>query len=326
MKNHLKTLKLEYRPFNLSFIKSFSEESTLAISSFEVSDQNIVDFYDINNDGFINNRRFFTKFPQSKIMFNPAEISENNNMLVSSGESLKIFKVEQNDIILTSDLHINQTKAIITSFDWCKYSENIIITVSTDTTASVLDINKGEFLTQIVAHETPIFDICFCNNSSTFITSGFDGSVRFFDLRDVQSCIIYYKASMPILRASMSPSDSQKVAFFGKGSNICTVIDTRRPCVPFARSASHGNQISSLKWSSLLQTNLLYSSDIAGNLVGTNFGLQKMEPLELHIGDCIENFVITNKVLATACPGRVDLFSLPQPQVADNLTSSLGPM
>lgn len=71
----------------------------------------------------------------------------------------------------------------LTSFDWNIEDPNIIGTSSIDTTCTIWDIEKRKKLSQLIAHDAEVYDICFSNNSFVFGTVSADGSARQFDTR-----------------------------------------------------------------------------------------------------------------------------------------------
>ena len=82
----------------------------------------------------------------------------------------------------------------MTSFDWNSAQPEIIGTSSIDTTCTIWDIEKEAVTTQLIAHDKAVYDICF-SNRYIFASSGEDGSVRHFDLRDLEHSTIIYESA-----------------------------------------------------------------------------------------------------------------------------------
>lgn len=71
----------------------------------------------------------------------------------------------------------------------------MIGTSSIDTTCSIWDIEKEDVKAQLIAHDREVFDIAFSQDEFTFATTGADGSIRHFDLRELEHSTILYESS-----------------------------------------------------------------------------------------------------------------------------------
>ena len=70
----------------------------------------------------------------------------------------------------------------------------MIVTSSIDTTATVWDLNTMQSKTQIIAHDKEAFDVEFRpGGNDVFASVGNDGSLRIFDLRDMEHSHIVYE-------------------------------------------------------------------------------------------------------------------------------------
>ena len=80
----------------------------------------------------------------------------------------------------------------------------MIGTSSIDTTCTIWDIEKEVVQTQLIAHDKAVYDICFAQDISMFASAGEDGSVRHFDLRDLEHSTIIYESEeqSPLLRVA----------------------------------------------------------------------------------------------------------------------------
>lgn len=79
----------------------------------------------------------------------------------------------------------------------------MIGTSSIDTTCTIWDIEQQSVQTQLIAHDSAVYDICF-RDENLFASSGEDGSVRHFDLRDLEHSTIIYESpgKQPLLRVA----------------------------------------------------------------------------------------------------------------------------
>lgn len=95
----------------------------------------------------------------------------------------------------------------ITSFSWNPTSPQSIVTCSTDTTATLWDITTSQALTQLIAHDRAVYDLSWLPQSSDiFVSVGADGSLRAFDLRQLEHSTILYETpnSSPLARIAFS--------------------------------------------------------------------------------------------------------------------------
>lgn len=227
-----------------------------------------------------------------------------NERLAASSEVLRLYKVDHDNYETNEDYKLSQTHYLtnnttsggkgndsimtcppVTSFDWNKLDNNIIITASVDTTCTVWDLNRSigitdhasnkrsntaSVKTQLIAHDSEVFDVKFLHDSTNLFASvGNDGSMRVFDLRSLEhSTIIYEPSNNPnstttsgtssynskaLLKLATSNIDQNYLATIGVNSNQILIIDTRMPGVPVATlDGSLGGltntAINSIKW------------------------------------------------------------------------------
>lgn len=101
-----------------------------------------------------------------------------------------------------ADIQDNDFSAPLTSFDWNPELNNLIGTSSIDTTCTIWDIEKATVFTQLIAHDKEVYDIHFSKERNIFASVGADGSVRQFDIRDLQHSSVQYETERgrPILK------------------------------------------------------------------------------------------------------------------------------
>merc|ERR1712167_539592 len=104
----------------------------------------------------------------------------------------------------------------------------IIGTSSIDTTCTIWDIESKQAKTQLIAHDKEVFDIGFKSKSKDeFASVGADGSVRMFDLRNLEhSTIIYESADLtPLLRVAWNKQDPNYLATMLADSPLTVILD-----------------------------------------------------------------------------------------------------
>ena len=133
-------------------------------------------------------------YPATKIMWSPAK-DTTEDALATTGDYLRIWKVTNEGEVKEPPVLLNNNSkseycAPLTSFDWNETDPNIIGTSSIDTTCTIWDVEKGVATTQLIAHDKEVYDIAFAQGKNVFASVGADGSVRLFDLRNLEHSTI----------------------------------------------------------------------------------------------------------------------------------------
>lgn len=303
-----KSISLPFTPFGLSFNAPFATETRLAVSSFEVSPENVINTCRFNGVSIDQEATMTVRFPQTKVMFNPQDIPNPLCSLISSGDGIHLYSLDQDQLIEINHIEINTSSDPVTCFDWSAYQEQLVIAGSTDGTATPINIETGAPINKFIAHDHPVHDICFCGGPSTFVTAGFDGSLRLLDLRDPTSSYIYFQTAMPLMRVAVHQNEPHKIALFARESLSATVVDTRRPCVPCAFTSPHSEQVTGIMWSRV--GSVLYTSSVDGHVFETN--LDTANALDIYDAQLrIESITLGQGILAVGCQGKVDVLDLP---------------
>jgi len=187
--------------------------------------------------------------------FLPNNSTSNPDLLATSSDYLRIYKNEKNGFELKSTLNKNKNSdycAPITSFDWNHLDTNIIGTSSIDTTCTIWNIEAEETKTQLIAHDKEVYDISFSyHQKNVFGSVGADGSLRLFDLRNLEHSTILYENdnSIPLLRLMWNPNDANYIATILMDSNDVIIIDQRQNNVPLIELKGHDSAVNALYWS-----------------------------------------------------------------------------
>ena len=73
------------------------------------------------------------------------------------------------------------------------------------------------------------YDICFSDDVNMFASAGSDGSVRHFDLRDLEHSTIIYENPEALLRVAWNKKDPNILATIIQDQNKVIVLDIRYP-------------------------------------------------------------------------------------------------
>ncbi|OHS99073.1 Protein TRANSPARENT TESTA GLABRA 1 [Tritrichomonas foetus] len=311
----LQSAQLPWQPYSMCFSSSFSIENRLAISSFSKSSNNWLKIIRIVGPSAINESVIPVSFPQVSMCFSPVGSHSNSDLLITAADTVKLWQTNLEGIQNISTINVNAGIDPITCLDWSIFEESLSICGSTDGTISALDLGSSEVVSRIVAHDHPIFDISFCGSTPSFVTAGFEGSIRFFDLRDLQSSFIFYQTAMPILRVSVSSIDTNKIASFAANSKNIVVVDARNPGIPL-NVLKCSEKLTSIRWSQL-SPNIVHSTDATGNILETNIEEESLlvEPTTLYSSnEIIQTFVTGQGICAISGKDRVDLLSFSRKQ------------
>ena len=127
----------------------------------------------------------------------------------------------------------------VTSFSWNAVSPKSIVTCSSDTTATLWDINTSQALTQLIAHDRAVYDLWvdrkprglmtrswLPQSSDIFVSVGADGSLRAFDLRTLEHSTILYESSGDTPLARIAFSNQEQCACHSRLTRSTNPSDT----------------------------------------------------------------------------------------------------
>lgn len=214
-------------------------------------------------------------YPVTNLQWDPQILNGGaGERLAASSEVLRLYKVEYSPeptIVQTHLLANNSTANSsldaydintfppVTSFDWNVADSSILITLSVDTTCTVWDLNRSHALsrdkdtahvkTQLIAHDSEVFDVKFIHQSTNvFASVSNDGSMRVFDLRSLEHSTIIYEPTLAappmsglasanynlqaLLKLLTSNIDQNYLATIGVNLNQVLIIDMRMPGLP----------------------------------------------------------------------------------------------
>lgn len=235
--------------YSFDVSRNQSEPMKIAIGSLIEDTKNYVHIVNFSEtDEYITACTFEHQYSPTKIMWNP----EGGPCLATSSDNLKLWRTGDNDLKCVGTLQTSKTNDFcgpITSFDWNPNDRNIIGSASIDTTCTIWDIEKMVQSRQIITHNKEVNDIAFSHDPNVFASVGGEGSLRRFDLRNLEHCSILYETlNVPILRVAWNKINPNYVALLSLESNRITIIDVRSAVYPFQELKGHYNYVNSLAW------------------------------------------------------------------------------
>ncbi|XP_017482468.1 PREDICTED: DDB1- and CUL4-associated factor 7-like [Rhagoletis zephyria] len=254
----------------------------LALGSFIEEYTNKVQIVTLNEETseFSAETTFDHPYPTTKIMWIPDSRCALPDLLATSGDYLRLWRVSDNGVSMESLLNNNKNSdfcAPLTSFDWNEVDSNILGTSSIDTTCTIWGIETGQVIgrtglsghvkTQLIAHDKEVYDIAFSEaggGKDIFASVGADGSVRMFDLRHLEHSTIIYEdpKRLPLLRLAWSKQNSHYLATFANDSNEVVVLDIRMPCAPSAQLKNHKSCVNGISWAPHSQSHICTGGNI----------------------------------------------------------------
>ncbi|KAF8693273.1 hypothetical protein HU200_038657 [Digitaria exilis] len=165
---------------------------------------------------------FDHQYPPTKTMFIPDPHALRPDLLATSADHLRIWRIPSADdsaddaaannnnsgsvrcnggaphpgVELRCELNGNRNSDYcgpLTSFDWNDADPRRIGTSSIDTTCTIWDVEREAVDTQLIAHDKEVYDIAW-GGAGVFASVSADGSVRVFDLRDKEHSTIIYES------------------------------------------------------------------------------------------------------------------------------------
>merc|ERR1712238_43080 len=109
-------------------------------------------------------------------------------------------------------------------------------------TCTIWDMTTQTARTRLVAHDREVFDIAFAQGKDVFASVGADGSLRMFDLRQLDHSTIIYESPglSPLLRLEWNKQDPNYIATFAVDSRRTIILDVRVPTTPVVELGGHG--------------------------------------------------------------------------------------
>jgi WD40 repeat protein len=84
--------------------------------------------------------------------------------------------------------------------------------------------------TQLIAHENhAVYDISYEYEPDKFATAGEDGTIRLFDLKDLNHSTIIFESDKPLQRVAQNMNDPNQLAVIEEGGQKVILIDKRKP-------------------------------------------------------------------------------------------------
>ncbi|CAN6251732.1 unnamed protein product [Urochloa humidicola] len=164
---------------------------------------------------------FDHQYPPTKTMFIPDPHALRPDLLATSADHLRIWRIPSADDADGGDANNNSNSGSVrcngapqpgvelrcelngnrnsdycgplTSFDWNDADPRRIGTSSIDTTCTIWDVEREAVDTQLIAHDKEVYDIAW-GGAGVFASVSADGSVRVFDLRDKEHSTIIYES------------------------------------------------------------------------------------------------------------------------------------
>eukprot|EP00808_Paulinella_micropora_P017474 g11625.t1 len=298
----------------------------LAVGSFIEDYNNKVNLIELNNEkGRLEvTGSFDHPYPTTKIMFNPDLSSDAEDIVATTGDYLRLWKIKPDGKVKMAAL-LNNNKnsefcAPLTSFDWNETDPSIVGTCSIDTTCTIWNVETHQPTTQLIAHDKEVYDIAFAPSTDVFASVGADGSVRMFDLRNLEHSTIIYESPqfVPLLRLCWNKHDHNYLATFLMEQSYVVILDIRAPSVPVAQLHSHTQPVNTLAWAPHSSCHICTGGDDAQALIWDLSAMPKpiTEPILAYTAEAEVNTLQWSSTqpewVAIAFEKKVQILRVPQ--------------
>lgn len=227
----------------------------LALGSFVEEYNNRVQIVQLDDDlqAFVKRGEFDHPYPTTKIMFIPDRQATRPDLLATTGDYLRVWRINDDGVKMECLLNNNKNSeycAPLTSFDWNECDPNLIATSSIDTTCTIWDIETKTPKTQLIAHDKEVYDVAFARGKDVFASVGADGSVRMFDLRSMEHSTIIYESPelTSLLRLAWNKQDPNYLGTILLDSSRTIILDIRVPSLPVAELQGHQQSVNAIAW------------------------------------------------------------------------------
>ncbi len=252
------------RLFGIAFQNGNSPR--LAISSLEKRLDNKIEILELVDNDLKKVFEMPTGYPCTKLLWRPNKTK--NSQLAFSSDCIQIYDYSEEKKSLMFKAKLNNMKSKycgpLTSFDWNTANDSLLGTASVDTTCTIWDLNKLSIKTQLIAHDKEVFDVQFGKEENVFISGGADGSVRLFDLRNLDHSTIIYetKESSAINKLAWNLQTPNLIAALSLDKNVIYIFDSRMNCnVSLDELKLHSEPVTGCVWAPDTPTQLCSVSE-----------------------------------------------------------------
>ena len=238
----------------------------LAISSLEKSLNNKIEILELIDNDLKKVYEMKIRYPCTKLLWSPNK--SRNSQLACSSDCIEIYDYSEEKKSLIYKAKLNNVKSKycgpLTSFDWNTANDSLLGTASVDTTCTIWDLNKQSIKTQLIAHDKEVFDIQFGKEENIFISGGADGSVRYFDLRNLDHSTIIYetKENTAINKLAWNLQTPNLIAALSLDKNVIYIFDSRMNCnVSLDELKLHSEPVTGCVWAPDTPTQLCSVSE-----------------------------------------------------------------
>lgn len=254
-KKEIYTYEAPWLIYAMNWSQRIDHPYRLAIGSFLEDYTNKVELVQLSEDTetFESKGSFEHPYPTTKIQWIPDKSGSRSDLLGTTGDYMRLWEVHEKRVELKCLLNNNKNSefcAPLTSFDWNESDPSTLGTSSIDTTCTIWNVETQQAKTQLIAHDKEVYDIAFARGMDVFASVGADGSVRMFDLRNLEHSTIIYEtpALTPLLRLCWNKQDPNYLATIPMDSYNAIILDIRVPSMPAAELTGHSASINALAW------------------------------------------------------------------------------
>eukprot|EP00890_Picochlorum_soloecismus_P003946 jgi/Picsp_1/4552/NSC_01922-R1_protein len=199
---------------------------------------------------------FSHPFPPTQVAFIPDQAGNRPDLLATSGDHLRIWRISDEGTRLEKMLHTPNISGRVdgacamTCFDWNDLDIRRISTGMTDCSVSIWDVEMAVMETQLMIHDGEVYDIQWGGNDILASASA-DCSVRVLDLRDKEHTTILYEPPNrrhPLIKLAWNKQDPRFMAILESQTPIVSILDIRYPNTPLVTLHKHVDSANAVCW------------------------------------------------------------------------------
>ena len=102
----------------------------------------------------------------------------------------------------------------------------------------------------MIAHDKEVYDFAFAPGEYVFATAGADGSIRMFDVRNLEHSTILYdnQNQIPFVRLAWNRMSPNYIATFMMDNSKVILLDNRYPSSALQELCGHSDYVNSVSW------------------------------------------------------------------------------
>lgn len=184
---------------------------------------------------------------------NALALSKDSSQIAVAGRSLlKVYSIEHDGFIESCNLRAGKSQLTYSSNDvtWCPTDTNILATAATNGVISIWDLSKfgrQKQLQTYIEHERTAHTVTFHPNEPLVLSGSQDGTIKCFDLKNINSVFTIYSNSEGVRDIKFSPLTANVFAAVSENGTV-QMYDIRKYEKCLLQFTAHSGSIYCCDW------------------------------------------------------------------------------